>query len=242
MQAQDDLPVDGGELAAHRHGPRLEQLGGGALHDGVAEVPPVAVGRLLADAGEQPAAVRTQVDATQAGVLCVAQVRHRPREGPVHVLERLAGHAGGLPVHRCQHGDLRGRAVAAELGGDRGVHVVLACGPCEPRVPRDGGEDARLHLTEVPAYEDAAGLGAYRRSELGREVVQPRLSGHPAGSPVGGVPRSTEPAIVGDVAVEPGVPVRRGDPLGLAPGQQGSHCRRAGSVRLEPPGPRVGYV
>ncbi len=86
------------------------------------------------------------------------------------------------------------------------------------------------------------GLGGDRAAQLGRQVVQAGLRRHPAGRAVARLPAAAQPAVRTDVAVEPGVAVRRLDPLRLAPGEQGLDDRVHAAERLQPPRAGVGHV
>ena len=110
-------------------------------------------------------------------------------------------------------------------------------------VAGDGGQHPRLDLAEVGADQHVARLGgappaaarpagcAARRAAVIRPAA-PSAAGH--------APRSRPSGA--DVPVEPAVAVRRGDPLGLAPGQQRGDQRVGAAERLQPPRPGVGHV
>ena len=66
-------------------------------------------------------------------------------------------------------------------------------------------------------------------------VIRPAAPSHPVQTPRS---RPSGP----DVAVQPAVAVRRGDPLRLAPVEQRGDHRVRAAERLEPPGPGVGHV
>ena len=191
---------------------------------------------------QQPAAVGAQVDPAQPRLLGCAQVGHGDRVGPVEVGEGGACGARRLAVHGRQHRHLRGRPVAAELRGDRGVHVVLGGGARQGPVTRDRGQHPRLDLAEVGAHQHVPRLRPHRRAQLSRQVVQPRRRSHAARRPVGRLPLAAQPAVRPDVAVAPRPAVRRCGPLRLAPGEQRRHGRGGGGVRLEPPRAGVGQV
>ena len=54
--------------------------------------------------------------------------------------------------------------------------------------------------------------------------------------------RAPQPAVAADVGVEPGVPERRRDPLGLAPCEQVVDERMVAAQLLEPPRPGVRHL
>ena len=247
VQAQHDLGVLG-QGRAHRHRPHLEQLGRGALHDGVAGEPAARGGGGRVDRLRQrphphpPPAVRRDVAADRAGLVGRPEVAHRDRVGPLETAQRLAGRPGRLAVHRRQHGDLGRRPVDAEPGRHRCVQVVVPGRPRQRLVAGHRRQHPGLHLAQVGAHEQPAGLGRHRRPQLRRQVVQAGRGRHPAGRAVAAGPDAAQPAVGADVTVQPAVAVGRRDPLGLAPVEQGGHHRVGAAERLHPPGPGVGHV
>ena len=102
VEAKDDAGAMGCEARPHRCRPRLEQLGGGALHDGVAGVATAGgVGRpfgarvvnqvLGVPHAHQPAAERAHVAPGPPVVVGITQILHRHRVRGLERAERLAG-------------------------------------------------------------------------------------------------------------------------------------------------------
>jgi hypothetical protein len=250
VQAQHDPAAEGTAPGADRDRPHLEQLGRRALDHRVARVtavgggPAGAPGALGAGGREhdQPPAVGAQVTPGPPGAVGGVEVGHGHRVSRVEPAQRLGAVAGGLAVHGGEHGDLGGRPVQAELLGHRGVEVVCPGRLGERPVPGYGGQHPRLDLAEIGPDEDVPGLGHDRLAQRGRHVVQPRGRGHPARGAIRSGPGPAQPAVGPEVLIQPGVAVRGGDPLRLAPLKQRAHQRMRVTTFPEPPRPRVRHV
>jgi hypothetical protein len=248
VQAQHDPGAERSAPGPDGDRPHLEQLRRGALDRRVARVPAVGGGPAAAPgfgirAGgrehDQPPAVGPQVPAGPAGPVGGVEVGHRHGVGRVEPAQRLGAVPGGLAVHRGEHGHLGRRPVQAELLGHRGVQVVGPGRGGQGLVAGHGGQHTRLDLAEIGPDEDVPGLGHDGLAQRGRHVVQSGGRGHPARRAIGPGPGPAQPAVGPEVLIQPGVAVRGGDPLRLAPLQQGADQRMRVTVLPQPPRPRV---
>ena len=121
------------------------------------------------------------------------------------------------------------------------IQVVLAGRRDQRLIARHRRQHPRLDLTEVSPHQHAPGLGGDSRPQIGRQVVQSRRGRHPARRTVAARPRTPQPP-ADDVLVQPSVPVRGGDPLGLAPRQQRLDDGMDVAKLFEPTRPRVRHV
>ena len=130
-----------------------------------------------------------------------AQVGHRHRVGAVQAAQCLAGGAGGLAVHRGEHGDLGRRPVDAELRGHRRVQVVVG----GRRRPAPG----RRRRRPGRAARSARGRRAPAR---GRARHPPPAAARPAGCAARPRPviRPAAPSQPRPLAAQPAVARRRG--------------------------------
>ena len=129
-----------------------------------------------------------------------------------------------------------------QRGGDVGVEVVGRGSAGEVAVARDGRQHTGFDLPEVGADEQVARLGHHRGPQLARHRVQAGGGGHPPGAAVAARPGAAQPAVGAEVVVEPAVAVGGGDPLALAPLQQGVDERVGAGQLLQPPRPGVRQV
>ena len=169
VQAEHDRRARTEELCADRGRPGLEQFGRRTLDDRVAHVASLrgdrtavraeAFGRGVGSRRRDPArldqatAVRPDRPGRAPSLLGRLERSDRVRVGPLHRSERVAGGTRGLPVHRRQHRDLRGRSIAAEALGHRRVQVVVRGRDRERPVAGHRSQYPRLDLTKVGPHE-----------------------------------------------------------------------------------------
>ena len=141
------------------------------------------------------------------GVVRPVEQGHRHRVGPLEALERLAGRAAALPVHRRQHRHLRDRPLDPQPLRHRRVEVV---GP-------GGGGERGVARTRPRAPEARSGRGRRARARA-RRARRPRAQHRRAGC-AGRSRRSS------------GRPRRRRRSTARAAGRRGRRGRRATGSR-----------
>ena len=247
VQAQHDPGAERRAPGPHDDRPHLEQFRRRALDHRVARVP--AVGRGPADAprlgGRQPdqaATVGAQVTTCPPGPVGGIEVGHRHRVGRVEAAQRLGTVPGGLPVHRAEDRHLGHRPVHAELRRHRRVQVIGAARRHQGAVRGHRGQHPRLDLAQVSPDEHVPLGGDHGRAQGGRHVVQARRRGHPAGRAVRAGPGAAQPAVGGQVLIQPRIAVGGGDPLRLPPVEQRSDQRMRVPHLPQPPGPGIRHV
>ena len=219
VEAQHESCARAEPSAPHERGPRLEELGGGALDHRVAAVAPAAAARDLASrsvmsrcrrrpsarAGRRRCAGR----AALGGLVGAPEVVHRHRV--VRSRPRAPRpRAGGLAVHRAEHGDLGDvarRPEASATGAYMSSSWVARASAASPET----AASTRGSIWPRSARTNTWPCSATIAGAVGRHVVQAGGRGHPPGRAVrpGPLPRSR--SIGADVFVEPAVAERRGD-------------------------------
>ena len=245
----------GAAAGPNRHGPRLEELGRGALHHCVAAVAAagrgasasVALAQIVVGVRrahrDQPAAVGAKLAALLPGEVGVAQVRHRDRDTPTRARggrvrrgrssartsrrARRPSRSPGRRRARCATGAYRSSSIVARASAASPETAASTRGSIWPRSARTN---------------TCAGLGDDRVAHVGRHVVQTGRRGHPSRRAVGPRPRAPQAAVVAEMLVEPRVAVGRADPLGLAPHEQRADQRMRFADGFEPPRARIGDV
>ncbi len=235
VQAQHDLGIEVRGCHPHGGGPRLEELRGGALNEGVAGVPAPAA--LVDDPRSRNGAAPegAQGRARRPRGIRTIEEGHGVGVGAFETGERSAGGAAALAVHRGEHGNLGHGALDAQGRCNRGVEVVRDGGGGEGGVCGDRGQDPGLDLAEVGANETPPGRCGNPRAQRDRQIVETIRGGHPAGGPIARVPLAAKPIIGADVRVQPGVPVGCRDALIAAPGEERGDDRMGLPVGLKHP-------